>query len=407
MPNVFENALRQLERANQVKKFPEDFLTLLHQPQREVRAHIPVRMDDGTLRVFEGYRVEYNNARGPYKGGIRFHPETDINEVKALAFWMTLKCAVANLPMGGGKGGITVDPKKLSKTELEKLARGWMRAFADILGPRKDVPAPDVNTTPEIMVWMVDEYAKITGDKSGAVITGKPLDKGGSEGRGPATGLGGFYVFDKLRAYYELPEKCAVVVHGFGNVGLNAAESFERAGHKIIGVADSRGAIRKIDGIKVAELIEHKNKTGSVVGFAGSESITHAENIISECDILIPAALENQITAQNASQIKAKFILELANGPITPEADDILFERGIPVVPDILANSGGVTVSTFEWEQNLKGEHWGEKEVLEKLKKIMETEAQNVFTKSQELKTDLRRAAFILALERIQTATEL
>ncbi len=406
MNNPFQNALSQLERATKVKPFSKEFLSRLAQPNREFKISIPVTMDDGSLKIFEGYRVQYNNARGPYKGGIRYHQDTDINEVKALAFWMALKCAVANIPMGGGKGGITVDPKKLSKTELERLSRGWIKLMAPVIGPKVDVPAPDVNTTGEIMSWMVDEYAKITGDKTNAVITGKPIEVGGSEGRGPATGLGGFYVFDVLRKKMAMPESCTIVIQGFGNVGGNAAEILSKNGHKVIAISDSKGAILKEDGIDIKLLNDYKKENGQISGFPGSKIITNEELLTLPCDVLIPAALENQITEANAKDIKAKLVLELANGPTTPEADDILFSRNIPVVPDILANAGGVTVSTFEWEQNLKNEHWSEADVFEKLKKIMEEQTEIIWGKASELKTDIRRSAFIVALERIEEATK-
>ncbi len=409
MNNPFQNAMSQLDRATKVKTFSPDFLKLLASPNREIRISIPVIMDDNSIQIFEGYRVQYNNARGPYKGGIRFHQDTDINEVKALAFWMALKCAVANIPMGGGKGGITVDPKKLSKSELEKLSRGWIKLMAPVIGPNVDVPAPDVNTTPEIMAWMVDEYSKITGDTTNAVITGKPIAIGGSEGRGPATGLGGFYVFDVIQKKLSLPESCKVVIQGFGNVGGNAAEILTANGHKIIAISDSKGAIIKENqetGLDITSLNEYKKINGQIEGFPGTRSITNDELLEIECDVLIPAALENQITEKNAKNIKTKLIVELANGPTTPEADDILFARGIPVVPDILANAGGVTVSTFEWEQNLKKEHWTEVDVFEKLKKIMDEETEVIWNKSKELNTDIRRAAFIVALERIEKATK-
>jgi glutamate dehydrogenase/leucine dehydrogenase len=402
--NPFENALQQLDRAKVLGSFPEAFITRLSNPNREVRVSIPIEMDNGSTRVFEGYRVEHNNARGPYKGGIRYHHDTDINEVKALAFWMTMKCAVVDIPMGGGKGGITVDPKTLSAGELERLSRGWVRGMADILGPHKDVPAPDVNTTPQIMGWMTDEFAKISGDTTRATFTGKPLDMGGSEGRGAATGLGGFYVFDYLRKHYNLPESATVVIQGFGNVGGNAAEIFAAHGHKVIATSDSKHAIVKNDGIDIKALQEYKKANGKLEGFPGSQTISNAELLELPCDVLIPAALENQITEQNASRIQAKFILELANGPLTPEADEILLSRGIPVVPDILANSGGVTVSTFEWEQNLKNEHWTEADVNAKLLTILQTQSQTIYDKSVSLKTDLRRAAFLVAMERIQKA---
>ncbi len=405
MNNSFQNAMLQLDRAVKVKPFSKEFISRLCQPNREIRIAIPVTMDDGSLKIFEGYRVQYNNARGPYKGGIRYHIDTDINEVKALAFWMVLKCAVVNIPMGGGKGGITVDPKKLSKTELEKLSRGWIKLMAPVIGPQVDVPAPDVNTTGEIMAWMVDEYSKITGDKTNASFTGKPIEVGGSEGRGPATGLGGVYVFDVIRQKMAMPDSCKIVIQGFGNVGGNAAEILSNHGHIIIAISDSKGAILKEDGIDIKLLNEYKKENGQISGFPGSKMITNEELLLLECDVLIPAALENQITESNAGNIKAKLVLELANGPTTPEADDILFSRNIPVIPDILANAGGVTVSTFEWQQNLAGEHWTEEEVFTKLKKIMEEETEIIFNRSNELKTDIRRAAFIVALERIEKAT--
>ncbi len=402
MQNPYQNAMSQLDKVTKVKNFSAEFISSLRQPNRDIRISIPVKMDDGTQKIFEGYRVEYNNALGPYKGGIRYHPDTEINEVKALAFWMAIKCAVANIPMGGGKGGITVDPKKLSKGELERLSRGWVNRLSDILGPHKDVPAPDVNTTPEIMAWMSDEYEKITGDKSRATFTGKPIEAGGSEGRGPATGLGGFYVFDALREELNLPEKCNVVVQGFGNVGSNAAEIFTEHSHNVIAISDSKGGIYKEDGIDIKKLSEYKKNTGTLAGFEGSSTITNEELLELTCDVLIPAAFENVITDTNADKVRAKVILELANGPITPEADEILFKKGIPVIPDVLANSGGVTVSYFEWDQNLKGEHWSEKEVFDKLRPVMEDSARKILDKANENKTHLRIGAFILALERIE-----
>ncbi len=404
MNNPFENALSQLARAQKVQAFPEQFLKQLSVPMREVRISIPVVMDDGRLEVYEGYRVQFNNARGPYKGGIRYHQNADIHEVKALAFWMALKCAVVNIPMGGGKGGITVDPKKLSKTELEKISRGWVRGMADVLGPKKDVPAPDVNTTPEIMGWMVDEFAKISGDTTRATFTGKPIELGGSEGRGAATGLGGYYVFETLREFYSVPNGATVVIQGFGNVGGHAGEIFSKNGYKVIATSDSKGGIVKEDGIDIGALEAWKKEHGTLSGFPGSRDISNEALLELLCDVLIPAALENQITAENADRVQAKFILELANGPITPEADEILFAKHIPVVPDILANAGGVTVSTFEWQQNLSSEHWSEEDVNTKLKNILMRESRVVHEKAVSLKTDLRRSAFIVAMERIASA---
>jgi len=402
MNNPFDNAMTQLDKVAKIKNFSDEFIARLRQPDRDIRVSIPVKMDDGTLKIFEGYRVEYNNALGPYKGGIRYHPDTEINEVKALAFWMMLKCAVAGIPMGGGKGGITVNPKELSKRELERLSRGWVQKLSDILGPYKDVPAPDVNTTPEVMDFMNDEYQKITGDKTGAVITGKSLGKGGSEGRGTATAQGGFFVFEALKKELNLPDKCKVIIQGFGNAGLNAALIWNKAGYSIIAISDSKSGVYNENGLNIEKLIEYKKNTGSLSGFLEGKEITNEELLETECDLLIPAAFENQITDKNADKIKTKTILELANGPVTPEADEILFKKGITVIPDILANSGGVTVSYFEWDQNLKREHWSEKEVFNKLKPILEDSAKQTLEKAKESNTDLRRGAFILALERIE-----
>lgn len=401
MQNPYENAMRQLDATVKVKKFDESLIARLRAPDRDIRISIPIKMDNGEIKIFEGYRVEYNNALGPYKGGIRYHPDTEINEVKALAFWMVMKCAVAGIPMGGGKGGITVEPKNLSKGELERLSRGWVKNLSDVLGPYKDVPAPDVNTTPEIMDWMADEYEKITGDKTRATFTGKPVGKGGSEGRGPATGMGGFYVFESLRKELGLPEKVSVVVQGFGNVGANAAEIFSAHGHKVVAVSDSKGGVYNEEGLDKEKLSAHKKSTGLLAKFPGAKDITNEELLALPCDLLVPAAFENVLTEHNAGKVRAKAILELANGPLTPEADKILFEKNIPVIPDVLANSGGVTVSYFEWEQNLKGEHWSEKEVFEKLLEKIKNASHAVFETSQKFKTDLRKGAFVLALDRI------
>lgn len=402
MQDPFSNAMTQLEKVASIKKFDKDILSRLMYPDRDIKVSIPVKMDDGKLRIFEGYRVEYNNALGPYKGGIRYHASTDINEVKALAFWMVLKCAVVGIPMGGGKGGITVDPKQLSKGELERLSRGWVRKLSDILGPHKDVPAPDVNTTPEIMAWMADEFAKITGDKTGAVITGKPVDKGGSLGRDSATAQGGFYVFDALKEKFGLGKNCSVAIQGCGNAGANAAAIWQAAGYKVVAVSDSKSGVYCADGLDVQKLIQHKEETGSILGFNHSCSeITGEELIEVKCDLLIPAAFENTITEENAGKIKAKVVLELANGPVTPGADEILKEKGLTVIPDILANSGGVVVSYFEWDQNLKNEKWTKDQVFEKLRPMMASSALRVYEKAKESGTDLRMGAFILAIDTI------
>jgi glutamate dehydrogenase (NAD(P)+) len=322
MQNPFENAMSQLDRVAKIKQFDPESISRLRQPDRDITVSIPVRMDNGTLKIFEGYRVEYNNVLGPYKGGIRYHQNTEINEVKALAFWMALKCSIAQIPMGGGKGGITVDPKELSAGELERLSRGWMQKFSDIVGPHKDVPAPDVNTTPQIMAWMADEYAKITGDKTGAVITGKPVDQGGSLGREAATAQGGFYAFESLKNELGLDKPCDVVIQGMGNVGSNAARIWQNAGHKIIAVSDSNAGIYNPNGLDVAKLITHKKATGSILNFsdANAKYISNEELLEIKCDLLIPAAFENVITDANVDKIQARAIVELANGPITSTA---------------------------------------------------------------------------------------
>ena len=400
--NPFENALAQLARAARVQKVSTGLLARLARPEREINVAIPVRMDDGSTRIFDGYRVQHSNLRGPYKGGIRFHPDTDINEVRALAFWMTLKTAVANIPFGGGKGGVVVAPKTISKGELEHLSRAFVRALAPVLGARVDIPAPDVNTTPEIMNWMADEYAKITGDKTRATFTGKPLGRGGSEGRSAATGLGGFFVFDALRAVLGVEKGASVAVQGIGNVGAHAARIFEEHGYKVVALSDSKSGVYNENGVSVSEVIAHKKKYGTLSGFPNAYTVSNEKLLMLPVDVLIPAALENQITKKNARAVKAKIILELANGPTTPEADDILFKRGIPAVPDILANAGGVTVSYFEWVQNLKKEHWTEDAVFRKLRTMLAREARAIFARSRALKTDLRRAAFVVALERLE-----
>jgi glutamate dehydrogenase (NAD(P)+) len=402
--NPFEQAQLQLERALKVQNVSKELQARLSAPERELKVSIPVKMDDGSTKIFEGYRVQYNSLRGPYKGGIRYHPQTEINEVKALGFWMAMKCAVANIPMGGGKGGITVDPRTLSKKELERLSRGWVRALYPVLGPEHDVPAPDVNTTPEIMRWMADEYKKITGDKRNATFTGKPLNAGGSEGRGIATGAGGFYVFEALQSALKLPKKISVAIQGMGNVGGNAAKIFREHGHTIIAMSDSKGGIYSKAGLDPDAVENYKKEHGSLKEFPGAKQISNETLLELECDVLIPAALENQITKKNAKKIRAKVVLELANGPTATEADDVLFKKGIAVVPDILANSGGVVVSTYEWEQNLKKQHWSEKQVLEKLRKLLNRESKNIWNRSKKLKTDLRRAAFAIALERLDRA---
>lgn len=419
MNNPFETAMTQLSKAaaKLPKKEAEKLLTLLSQPQRILNVTIPVVMDSGKIQIFQGYRVQFNNARGPYKGGIRYHPQVSLDEVKALSFWMAMKCAVADLPLGGGKGGIIVDPKKLSQKELERLSRGYARAIADCIGPDRDVPAPDVNTNGVIMGWMVDELYKIrkTKDKKlRATFTGKAIKDGGSQGREEATGLGGLYVLQTILKHQRYAgKKLTAAVQGFGNVGFNVAKFLTDAGITVVAVSDSRGGIHVPEGINPDLTLECKRKNGYLAGCYCSGSvcdlkkgrpITNAQLLELPVDILVPSALENVLTAQNAKKIRAKVVLEMANGPTTPQADTILFKRGIPVIPDILSNSGGVSVSCFEWQQNLRGEHWTKDAVNRKLKAKMEKEATNVWLVSKKYKTDLRTAAFIVALQRISKA---
>jgi len=415
--NPFESAMAQLQKA--AKLFPKKestlLLTLLSQPQRILNVTIPVGMDDGSTKIFHGWRVQYNNARGPYKGGIRFHPQVSLPEVMALSFWMTIKCAVADLPLGGGKGGIIVDPKSLSANELERLSRGYARAIADCIGPRLDVPAPDVNTNGIIMGWMLNEFMKIKGKDPSlrATFTGKLIKDGGSQGREEATGLGGVYVLQTILKKLGIKKQLTAAVQGFGNVGYNVAKFLTDAGMKVVAVSDSKGGIYVLEGINPQLTLECKKKhgylagcycSGSVCDLKKGKPITNAELLELPVDILVPSALENVLTRENASKIKAKVVLEMANGPTTPEADTILYKRGIPVIPDVLSNSGGVTVSAFEWEQNLKGQHWTKEEVNQKLKTKMERETDAVWDASQKLSTSLRTAAFYLALTRILSA---
>ncbi len=395
--------MQQLDNAAKIINLDEKVLQSLKRPQKIIEVSLPVKMDDGSLKFFEGYRVQYNNWRGPFKGGIRFFPEVDKDEVKALSFWMTIKCAVLDLPLGGGKGGVTVNPKELSEKELENLSRVYTRALYNDIGPDKDVPAPDVYTTPQIMSWMADEYSKIKKKKTPGVITGKPLEAGGSEGRSTATAQGGFYLLKHIMEIEQRkPENQTVAIQGFGNAGSVMAQLCHQDGLKVVAVSDSKGGIYKKDGLDIKKVIEHKKETGSVQNFENAENISNEKLLELDVQFLVPAALENQITRNNANKIDANIIIELANGPITPEADIILFEKGINVVPDVLANAGGVTVSYFEWYQNVNNEKWTEKKVFEKLKPKMIENYDQVFEKRNEFQVDMRRAAFVLALERLK-----
>lgn len=403
--NPFESAKKQLDKAAAIMKLDKNILEVLREPQRVIEVNFPVVMDDGLVKSFKGFRSQHNNARGPYKGGIRFHQDVNVDEVKALSMWMTWKCSVTGIPYGGGKGGVIVDPKKLSKKELERLSRAYIEAIAPFIGPEKDVPAPDVNTDGQIMSWMVDEYSRLVGKYSPAVITGKPIEVGGSLGRNYATSQGGTYVANKLSEKLGLnPKNITVAVQGFGNVGGFMAKIMHDNGYKIVAVSDSKGGIYDPKGLDPYKVDEWKEKNTTVQGFKGTKNITNEELIELSVDFLVPAALENVITKENASKIKAKAIIEMANGPTTPDADDILAKRGVHVVPDVLANAGGVTVSYFEWVQNLMNFYWSEKEVLDKLKPLMDNAFEDVWKLSKEHKVDLRMGAYLSAVKKVADA---
>jgi glutamate dehydrogenase len=407
MANPFINAQEQLKKAAGILKLDESTLNILSWPDRVLKFHIPVKMDDGTTKVFEGFRSQHNNARGPYKGGVRFHPGVTEDEVKALSTWMTWKSAVTGIPYGGGKGGVIVDPKQLSKSELERLARGYVQKIAGIIGPDTDIPAPDVNTDGQIMAWFVDEYNKIRGQELNATFTGKPLILGGSLGREKATGLGVVYCLEALAEELKIvPAKTTIAVQGIGNVGYWFAKLAYERGYKIVAISDSKGAVYNPEGIEPAKALEYKQKNGSLKGFEG-ELITNEALLELEVDVLAPAALENVITNDNVQNIKAKYILEAANGPVTPEADKVLFKKGIISVPDILANSGGVTVSYFEWVQNRMGYYWSEEEVDLKLEKLVKDAFLATYKLMKHHKVDMRMGAYVLAVQRVVDAMKL
>lgn len=388
--STYANAQRILEEAGKIAGIRSEILEILKVPQRTVQVSIPVKMDNGAIKIFEGYRVQHNNARGPYKGGIRFHENIDLDEVKSLALCMTIKCAVAGIPLGGGKGGITVNPKTLSENEKERLTRGFVRAIADCISPDKDIPAPDVNTNSQIMDWFADEFGAL------AVVTGKTVGKGGSLGRDTSTAQGGFYILDEIFG----SEKKRIAIQGFGNAGFHFARLCFEAGHTIVAVSDSQGGICNENGINPNKVLERK-KTGSVIGYSGTKTITNEEVLEMDCDVLAPSALENQITEKNAEKIKARLILELANSPITPDADKILWNRGIEVAPDVLANSGGVIVSYFEWLQNKSNESWSLKKVQEELKNTIISAFKSVIAEKEINIVNTRTGAYIIALKRI------
>jgi len=367
--NVWEMAQHQLDEVALLVGLNDAIHQYLRVPKRVLEVSVPARMDNGSFRMFTGYRVQHNMSRGPGKGGIRFHPDVTLEEVKALAMWMTWKCALVNIPFGGAKGGVICDPKSMSMQELENVTRRFTSEISIIIGPEKDIPAPDVYTTPQVMAWIMDTYSMQHGYSIPGVVTGKPIAIGGSLGRDKATARGCLYAIDEAMRVLDRPiEGTRVAIQGFGNAGMHAADLMSRRGYRIVAVSDSRGGVANARGLDVTGLIAHKDETGSVAGFSGAERLSNKELLEYDCDVLIPAALEKVITKDNAPKIKAKIVAEAANGPTLPEADEILFDRGIMVLPDILANAGGVTVSYFEWVQDLQENFWEENEINDRLK---------------------------------------
>ncbi|WP_191061608.1 Glu/Leu/Phe/Val family dehydrogenase [Geminicoccus harenae] len=407
--NLLDLALVRLDEAARHLPIDPDVIEKLKYPRETTKARLMIRMDDGSRKSFIAWRCRYDDTRGPTKGGIRYHPDASEEEAEALAFWMTFKCAVMNLPYGGGKGAVRVDPRSLSRSELERLSRAYIQAFARILGPDRDIPAPDVYTNSMIMGWMADEYSQIVGQAAPAIITGKPLALGGSVGRDDATARGGYYLTCHLAAEMGLGEQMRVAIQGFGNAGRHIARLLAADGHKIVAVSDSAGAVFAHDGLNV-ERLEAAKAAGqpvtSTVGLDGHQECPGSEIIGTDCDLLVPAALENMIHERNVSKVQARVVLELANGPVTPEADRILERNGVIVLPDILANAGGVTVSYFEWVQNRQGYYWELGEVHSRLRTIMEREGREIWRTAQEKGVPMRTAAYIHALRRIAAAIE-
>ena len=407
--NPFKIAQKQLEMAAAKLNLDKATTEFLKWPMKEFVYTIPLKMDDGSFKILRAYRVQYNNARGPNKGGLRWHPDETIDTVRALSAWMTWKCSVVDIPLGGGKGGVTVDPKKLSIDEKQRLARGYMRCVASELGVNKDVPAPDVYTDPQIMAWMLDEYEKINQQHLPGVITGKPIALGGSEGRGDATAMGAVYTIREAAKTLGLKLKDATVaVQGFGNAGSFVASILsEKMGCKIVALSDSKGGIYQPIGIDVKKVLAHKKTSNTVTTMEGMKVISNEELLELDVDILCPSALENQITSRNAGRVKAKLVAELANGPTTPDADPVLFKNGIYLIPDFLCNAGGVTVSYFEQVQNTYNYYWEEKEVYEKLDKIMTRAFQDVHEISKEHGVNNRVGAYLVAVRRVAEAMRL
>jgi glutamate dehydrogenase (NAD(P)+) len=406
--NPWAVAQQQFDLAAERLHLDEGMRRVLREPRRELTVHFPVKMDDGSVRVFTGYRIQHNLGRGPAKGGIRYHQNVDLDEVKALAMWMTWKCAVVGIPFGGGKGGVIVDPKQLSQKELEALTRRFFTEIEVLVGPEKDIPAPDVNTNAQVMAWMMDTYSMHQGYTVPGVVTGKPISLGGSEGRNEATARGTVYCVVEAARHLgmELP-KCKVSIQGFGNAGSIAAKLIVEEGSTVVAVSDSTGGIHNPDGLEIPKVINWKKEHGTVQGFPGSTDISNADVLEVDCDILIPAALENQITERNAGNIKARLIAEAANGPTTPEADQILFKNWKFMIPDILCNAGGVTVSYFEWVQDLNRDHWSEAIVNAKLKDIMVGAFRETLAIARREQCDMRTAAYLLAVQRVADATQM
>jgi len=404
--SAWQVALDQYDRAADKLELGTAVRDVLRQPKREVTVHFPVQLDDGTIRVFTGYRVWHNVTRGPAKGGIRFHPQTGLDEVRALAMWMTWKCACVKIPYGGAKGGVTCDPKAMSARELERLTRRFTTEIADMIGPDSDIPAPDVNTNAQVMAWMMDTYSMHHGYSVTGVVTGKPVSIGGSEGRQEATGRGVVYTIQEAAKAIDLDLRSArVAVQGFGNVGEGAARFIAELGARVVAVSDSRGGVFNADGLDLALVTRHKQETGSVIGAPRTRPISNAELLELDCDVLIPAAMEGIITERNAARIQARVIAEGANGPTTPAADDLLRERGIMVIPDILCNAGGVTVSYFEWVQDREEFFWTIDEINARLRRVMVRAFEDVHRTAVEHDTDLRLAAYMLAVSRVAEAT--
>ena len=407
--NPFETAKKQVDIVADLLGIDAGIREVLKHPKRELTVNFPVRMDDGSYRVYTGHRVQYNMARGPCKGGIRYHPQVSLDEVRALAAWMTWKCAVVNIPYGGAKGGVICDPKHMSKGELERLTRRYASEIAPIIGPEMDIPAPDVYTDSQTMAWIMDTYSAVKGYSVPGVVTGKPISLGGSEGRGEATGRGCAYTIREAAKDAGVRVKNGTVaVQGFGNAGSVCVNLLnDEQGAKIVAVSDSKGGILKADGLNPHAVEAHKQKTGSVVGFPGTKALSNEELLQTKVDVLIPAALENQITPKNADKIQAKIVAEAANGPTVPKADTVLFEKGITVLPDVLANAGGVTVSYFEWAQDIQGYFWGLDEVNSRLERIMVKSYADVHQVATERKVHNRTAAYVLAIQRVVDATKI